>query len=186
MPRVAGPNLHLCNLSLQKLWADIPREEHSPCIAGMSQGDNWKFAPGSILQTLCALNSQRHKSDRGSTVLLAQHGHCFLQTRRLNQQVQLWHEEKRNTHTHTHILAVNPYSCQVWEWWEQKRDHCCHFLGPLRWHILAAVLMSLAGSEGLELPNLSFAVQCPTFHSVYHTLSPQYTVTIKKIIICIC
>ena len=51
---------------------------------------------------------------------------------------------------------------------------------------MAAVLMSLAGSEGLELPNLSFAVQCPTFHSVYHTLSPQYTVTIKKIIICIC
>ncbi len=93
--------------------------------------------------------------------------------------------KKKETHTHTHISAGNPYSCQVWEWWEQKRDHCCHFLGPLCWQTLVFVLMSLAGSEGFELPNVSFPVQCPTFHSVYHTLSPQYTLTIKKII-CIC
>ena len=60
VPRAAGSNTRLCSPSLHKLWADIPGEDHSPHKTAVNHGNNRKFAPGPIIQTLCTLSSQGH------------------------------------------------------------------------------------------------------------------------------
>ena len=71
----------------------------------MNHGNNRKFAPGPIIQTLCAHSTP--KDTALFTVLFAWHGHCLLEASRLT------YVARRNTkytqmHAHTHTHAHTP------------------------------------------------------------------------------
>ena len=100
MPRAAGSNIRLCSPSLHKFWADIQTEDHSPHKAEMNHGNNWKFAPGPIIQTVRAHSTP--KDTTLFTVLFAWHGHCLLEASRLTYVAG---RNTKYTHTHTHTHA---------------------------------------------------------------------------------
>ena len=115
MPRAAGSNIHLCSPSLHKLWADIPREDHSPHKTGMNHGNNCKFAPGPIIQTVCAHSTP--KETMLFTVLFAWHGHCLLEASRLTYvagrntkytDTQVWTCTHAHTPTYKHRGTHTP------------------------------------------------------------------------------